>query len=125
MARHPPEQRVLVRAVGATCVRADHLLECGAVCVPLTSGVRNWHGTHDELGYPEHHRRHAELLLHVLTDREERASTATSTKEAFDGWTKTFTDPRLWRGDRYQWVSVGNVQSPARTSCRGRYSLTR
>jgi DNA replication protein DnaC len=49
----------------------------------------------DELGYMELDRRGAELLFQVLTEREEKASVAIATNEAFSGWTKTFTDPRL------------------------------
>ncbi|GAB7052371.1 AAA family ATPase (fragment) [Frankia canadensis] len=40
-------------------------------------------------------RRGAELLFQVLTEREEKASVAIASNEAFSGWTKTFTDPRL------------------------------
>ena len=36
-----------------------------------------------------------ELLFQVLTEREEKASVAIASNEAFSGWTKTFTDPRL------------------------------
>lgn len=49
----------------------------------------------DELGYMELDKRGAELLVQVLTEREEKASVAIATKESFSGWTKTFTDPRL------------------------------
>ncbi|MGA4543435.1 IS21-like element helper ATPase IstB [Uniformispora flossi] len=49
----------------------------------------------DELGYMELDRRGAELLFQVLTEREEKASVASASNEAFGGWTKTFTDPRL------------------------------
>ena len=31
----------------------------------------------------------------MLTEREEKASVAIASNEAFSGWTKTFTDPRL------------------------------
>ena len=40
-------------------------------------------------------KRGAELLFQVLTDREEKASVAIASNDAFSGWTKTFTDPRL------------------------------
>jgi hypothetical protein len=40
-------------------------------------------------------RRGAELLFQVLTEREERSAIAIARNEAFSGWTKTFTDPRL------------------------------
>ena len=49
----------------------------------------------DELGYMELDRRGAELLLQVLTEREENNSIAIASNESFSGWTKTFTDPRL------------------------------
>lgn len=49
----------------------------------------------DELGYLELDRRGAELLFQVLTEREEKAAVAIASNEAFSGWTKTFTDPRL------------------------------
>jgi len=49
----------------------------------------------DELGYMELDRRGAELLFQVLTEREERSAIAIASNEAFSGWTKTFTDPRL------------------------------
>jgi DNA replication protein DnaC len=49
----------------------------------------------DELGYMELDRRGAELLFQVLTEREERSSIAIASNEAFSGWPKTFTDPRL------------------------------
>ena len=49
----------------------------------------------DELGYLELDRRGAELLFEVLTEREEKSSIAIASNEAFCGWTKTFTDPRL------------------------------
>jgi DNA replication protein DnaC len=49
----------------------------------------------DELGYMELDKRGAELLFQVLTDREEKASVAIASNDAFSGWTKTFTDPRL------------------------------
>ena len=43
----------------------------------------------------EHQRgRGAELLFQVLTEREERSAIAIASNEP-DGWTKTFTDPRL------------------------------
>jgi len=49
----------------------------------------------DELGYLSLDRRGAELLLEVLTEREERASIAVGSSEPFSSWTKTFTAPRL------------------------------
>jgi DNA replication protein DnaC len=49
----------------------------------------------DELGYMELDKRGAELLFQVLTEREEKASVAIASNDAFSGWTKTSTDPRL------------------------------
>jgi DNA replication protein DnaC len=49
----------------------------------------------DELGYMELDRRGAQLLLQVLTEREEKSAVAIASNEPFSGWTKTFTDPRL------------------------------
>jgi DNA replication protein DnaC len=49
----------------------------------------------DELGYMALDKRGAERLFQVLTEREEKASVAIASNEAFSGWTKTFTDPRL------------------------------
>lgn len=49
----------------------------------------------DELGYLGLDTHGAELLFQVLTEREERASIAIATNEAFSSWTRTFTDPRL------------------------------
>ncbi|WP_328980070.1 ATP-binding protein [Streptomyces canus] len=49
----------------------------------------------DELGYLELDRRGAEMLFQVLTEREEKSSIAIASNEAFTGWSRTFTDPRL------------------------------
>lgn len=49
----------------------------------------------DELGYMKLDSYGAELLFQVLSEREERNSIAIASNEAFSGWTKTFTDPRL------------------------------
>ncbi|WP_439678276.1 IS21-like element helper ATPase IstB [Embleya sp. MST-111070] len=49
----------------------------------------------DELGYLELDRRGAEMLFQVLTEREEKNSIAVASNEAFTGWSRTFTDPRL------------------------------
>ncbi|SNX88446.1 DNA replication protein DnaC [Streptomyces sp. TLI_55] len=49
----------------------------------------------DELGYLELDRRGAEMLFQVLTEREEKNSIAIASNEAFTGWSRTFTDPRL------------------------------
>ncbi len=48
----------------------------------------------DELGYMELDRRGAELLLQVLTEREEKNNVTIASNESFGSWTKTFTDPR-------------------------------
>lgn len=40
-------------------------------------------------------KRGAELFFQVLTEGEEKNSVAIASNEAFSGWTKTFTDPRL------------------------------
>src|SRR5437762_7528299 len=48
----------------------------------------------DELGYMELDRRGAELLLQVLTEREERSAVGIVCNEPFSGWTNTFTAPR-------------------------------
>jgi DNA replication protein DnaC len=49
----------------------------------------------DEVGYMQLDRRGAEMLFQVLTEREETASVAIASNQAFSGWTRTFTDPRL------------------------------
>lgn len=49
----------------------------------------------DELGYLELDRYGAEMLFQVLTEREKTNSIAIASNEAFTGWSKTFTDPRL------------------------------
>ncbi|MDQ0780064.1 DNA replication protein DnaC [Streptomyces aurantiacus] len=49
----------------------------------------------DERGYLELDRRGAEMLFQVLTEREEKSSIAIASNEAFTGWSRTFTDPRL------------------------------
>ncbi len=49
----------------------------------------------DELGYLELDRRGAEVLFQVLTERAEKNSIAIASNEAFTGWSRTFTDPRL------------------------------
>lgn len=50
---------------------------------------------HGALGYTEFDRCSAELLFHVLTERDERASVAIASNESFSGWTMSFTYPRL------------------------------
>jgi hypothetical protein len=48
-----------------------------------------------ELRYLSLDRRGAELFFEVLTEREQKASIAVASNEAFSMWSKTFTDPRL------------------------------
>jgi DNA replication protein DnaC len=47
-----------------------------------------------EVSYMDLDRRGAELLFHVLTEREENNSIAIASNELFSGWTKRCTDPR-------------------------------
>ncbi|RKS68064.1 DNA replication protein DnaC [Actinomadura pelletieri DSM 43383] len=49
----------------------------------------------DELGYLEVDRRGAEMLLQVLTEREEKNSVAIASNASFSEWDNTFSDPRL------------------------------
>ncbi len=63
----------------------------------------------DELGYMELDRRGAELLFQVLTEREEKNSMAIASNENFSGWTKTFTDPRLWAAIVDRLTFGGNI----------------
>lgn len=49
----------------------------------------------DELGYLELDCRGAAVLFQVLTEQDEKNSIAIASNEAFNGWSKTFTDPRL------------------------------
>jgi DNA replication protein DnaC len=49
----------------------------------------------DELCFLDLDRISAELLYQVLTEREEKSAVAIASNEAFSGWTKPFTDPRL------------------------------
>jgi hypothetical protein len=53
------------------------------------------HGASSPTRHMELDRRGAEPLFQVLTEREERSAIAIASNEAFSGWTKTFTDPRL------------------------------
>lgn len=50
----------------------------------------------DQLGYLELDRRGAEMLFQLLTEREEKSRIAIASNEAFTGWSRTFTDPRLY-----------------------------
>jgi DNA replication protein DnaC len=49
----------------------------------------------DELGYMELDKRGAERLFQVLIEREEKNAIAIASSEAFSGWRRTFTGPRL------------------------------
>ncbi|MFE7711072.1 IS21-like element helper ATPase IstB [Streptomyces sp. NPDC057486] len=63
----------------------------------------------DELGYMELDRRGAELLFQVLTEREEKNSVAIASNESFSGWTKIFTDPRLYAAIVDRLTFGGNI----------------
>ena len=72
----------------------------------------------DELGYMELDRRGAELLVHVLTEREERSAVAIASNEPFSGWTKTFTDPRLCAAIVDRLTFAGQIIETGTTSHR-------
>ena len=72
----------------------------------------------DELGYMELDKRGAELLFQVLTEREEKASVAIASNEAFSAWTKTFTDPRLCAAIVDRLTFGGNIIETGTTSYR-------
>jgi DNA replication protein DnaC len=72
----------------------------------------------DELGYMELDRRGAELLFQVLTEREERSAVAIASNEAFSGWTKTFTDPRLCAAIVDRLTFGGHIIETGSTSSR-------
>lgn len=72
----------------------------------------------DELGYMELDRRGAELLFQVLTEREERSAVAIASNEAFSGWTKTFTDPRLCAAIVDRLTFAGQIIETGTTSYR-------
>lgn len=78
----------------------------------------------DELGYMELDRRGAELLFQVLTEREERASVAIASNEAFSGWTKTFTDPRLCAAVVDRLTFAGQIIETGTTSYRLAHART-
>lgn len=63
----------------------------------------------DELGYMALDQRGAELLFQVLTEREEKNSIAIASNESFSGWTKTFTDPRLYAAIVDRLTFGGNI----------------
>jgi DNA replication protein DnaC len=68
-----------------------------------------------ELGYLELDRRGAEKLFQVLTEREEGNNFANASNEAFTGWSKTFTDPRLCAAivDRLTFNAVSSRPAPS------------
>lgn len=72
----------------------------------------------DELGYTEISPRGAELLFQVLTEREEKASVAIASNEAFSGWTKTFFDPRLCAATVDRLTFGGNIIETGTNSYR-------
>jgi DNA replication protein DnaC len=72
----------------------------------------------DELGYMELDKRGAELLFQVLTEREEKSAIAIASNEAFSGWTKTFTDPRLCAAIVDRLTFAGQIIETGTTSYR-------
>lgn len=78
----------------------------------------------DELGYMALDKRGAELLFQVLTEREEKASVAIASNEAFSGWTKTFTDPRLCAAIVDRLTFGGNIIETGTDSYRLTHTLT-
>jgi IstB-like ATP binding protein len=76
----------------------------------------------DELGYMALDKRGAELLFQVLTEREEKASVAIASNEAFSGWTKTFTDPRLCA--QRSWTASPSAATSSRPAQTHTDSLT-
>lgn len=67
----------------------------------------------DELGFLELDRKGAELLFQVLTEREKKSAVAIASNEAFSGWTKTFTDPRLCATIVDRLTFNGQIEKPA------------
>ncbi|WP_425577974.1 IS21-like element helper ATPase IstB [Streptomyces glaucus] len=72
----------------------------------------------DELGHMEPDRRGAELLFHVLPEREEKNSVAIASNESLSGWAKTFTDPRLCAAIVDRLTFGGNIIETGTDSCR-------
>src|SRR6478609_11165107 len=72
----------------------------------------------DELGFLELDRKGAELLFQVLTEREEKSAIAIASNEAFSGWTKTFTDPRLCAAIVDRLTFAGQIIETGTTSYR-------
>ena len=77
----------------------------------------------DELGYMALDKRGAELLFQVLTEREEKASVGIASNEAFSGWTKTFTDPRLCAAIVDRLTFGGNIIETGTDSYRLAHTL--
>ncbi|GGT33926.1 hypothetical protein GCM10010176_093160 [Nonomuraea spiralis] len=48
-------------------------------------------------------------VFQVLTEREEKNSLAIASNESFSGWTRTFTDPRLWAAIVDRLTFAGNI----------------
>ena len=78
----------------------------------------------DELGYMALDRRGAELLFQVLTEREEKNSVAIASNEAFSGWTKTFSDPRLCAAIVDRLTFGGNIIETGTDSYRLAHTLS-
>jgi hypothetical protein len=67
----------------------------------------------------------AELLLQVLTEREEKNSVAITSDESFGGWTKTFTDPVSARPSSTDSPSTTPSSKPAPTPTVSPYKSAR
>lgn len=63
-------------------------------------------------------RRGAELLLQVLTEREERSAITIASNEPFSAWTKTLTDPRLCAAIVDRLTFAGQIIETGRHSYR-------
>src|ERR1017187_3235213 len=69
----------------------------------------------------ELHRRGAELLFQVLTEREEKASVAIASNESFRGWPRPFPAPPPLRRHSPRPSSsspAGSPPTPPRSPCR-------
>lgn len=75
-------------------------------------------GNFDELGHLKLDRRSAEMLVQVLTEREEKDSVATASNRSFGGWTKTFTDPRPCAAIVHRLSFNGTIIQTGTESCR-------
>jgi len=63
-------------------------------------------------------KRGAELLFQVLTEREEKTAVAIASNDSFSGWTKTFTDPRLYAAIVDRLTFGGNIIETGTSSYR-------